>query len=43
MEKHEIKIRITFLEELLGTASANPDIHREYIASKAPDAESIEE
>ncbi len=43
MEKHEIKIRITFLEELLGTASANPDIHREYIASKAPDAESLEE
>lgn len=43
MEKHEMKIRITFFEELLGTASANPDIHREYIASKAPDAESIEE
>ena len=43
MEKHEMKIRITFMEELLGTASANPDIHREYIASKAPDAESIEE
>ncbi len=43
MEKHEMKIRITFMEELLGTASANPDIHREYIASKAPDAESLEE
>lgn len=43
MEKYEMKIRITFFEELLGTASANPDIHRDYIASKAPDAESIEE
>lgn len=43
MEKHEMKIRITFFEELLGTASANPDIHREYIASKAPDAESLKE
>lgn len=43
MEKYEMKIRITFFEELLGTASANPDIHREYISSKAPDAESIEE
>lgn len=43
MEKYEMKVKITFLEEVLGTASANPDIHREYIASKAPDAESIEE
>lgn len=43
MDKYELKVKITFLEELLGTASANPDIHREYIASKAPDAESIEE
>lgn len=38
-----LKIRITFLEELLGTASGNPDIHREFIASKAPDAKSVEE
>lgn len=43
MEKYETKVKIKFLEEVLGTASANPDIHREYIASKAPDAESIEE
>lgn len=43
MEKHEMKVRITFFEEVLGTASANPDLHREYIASKAPNAESIEE
>lgn len=38
-----IKVRITFFEELLGTASANPEIHREYIASKAPDAPSLAE
>lgn len=43
MEKFEMKVRITFLEEVLGTANANPDIHREYIASKAPEAESMAE
>ena len=32
-----LKIKVTFDEEVLGTASANPDIHREYIASNAPD------
>ena len=35
-----IKVRLEFNEELLGTASANPDIHSDYIASLAPDAES---
>ena len=39
----EIKIRITTVEEMLGTSSANPEIHREFIASNAPDAESLEE
>lgn len=38
-----IKVKATFLEELLGTASNNPDIHSEFIASKAPDAKSTEE
>lgn len=38
-----MKIRITFTEEILGTASANPDVQREYIASKSPDAKTIEE
>ena len=33
----------TLTEEMLGTASANPDIQREFIASKAPDAKTIEE
>ena len=39
----EIKVRITFTEELLGTASNNPEIHSEFIASKAPDAPSLKE
>lgn len=39
----EMKIKVTFTEELLGTASADPEIHREFIASKAPDAPSLEE
>lgn len=38
-----MKARLTFAEEVLGTASANPDIHREFIASKAPDAPSTED
>lgn len=39
----EIKVKITLLEEMLGTQSANPELHREFIASKAPDALSTEE
>ena len=38
-----LKVRVTFDEEVLGTANANPDIHQEYIASKAPDAMKLEE
>lgn len=34
----ELKVRLTFLEEILGTASADPDIHETFIASNAPDA-----
>ena len=36
-----IKARITFVEELLGTANSDPAIHEEFIASKAPDAPSL--
>jgi len=39
----ELKVRLTFTEDVLGTASSNPDLHGEYIASKAPDAKKIEE
>jgi hypothetical protein len=38
-----IKIRVRYIEELLGTASADPNIHRRFIASKGPNAETIEE
>lgn len=38
-----VRVRLTLIEPLLGTASANPDIHREFIASKNPDASSIED
>ena len=38
-----LKVKITLLEEMLGTSSANPDVHREYIASKAVDASTIED
>ena len=37
------KIRLTFIEELLGTASGNPELHREFIASKSPEASTLEE
>ena len=43
IEMHTIKAKLTFLEEVLGTASNNPEIHSEYIASKAPTVESADE
>ena len=39
----KLKIRITFTEEILGTASGDPKLHEEFVASKAPDAMSMEE
>ena len=36
-------VRLTFIDEILGTASSDPEIHRSYIASKGPDAVTIEE
>lgn len=38
-----LKIKVTFDEEVLGTASANPELHRDYIATNAPDAPKMEE
>lgn len=43
METLTLKARLTFLEDILGTASNNPDLHGDYIASKAPDARTVEE
>lgn len=39
----ELKVKLTFLEDVLGTASSNPEIHEEFIASKAPDAKTVAE
>lgn len=38
-----MKIKITLNEEMLGMSPANTDIYREYIASKSPNAMTIEE
>lgn len=43
METKKMKVRITYTEEVLGGANANPEIHSEFIASKAQDAESMTE
>ena len=34
----EMKIRITFTEDVLGMMPSSPHIYEEYVASKAPDA-----
>ena len=39
----ELKVRLTFTEECLGTANADKNIHADFIARKAPDAMSREE
>lgn len=38
-----IHIDIRFIQPILGTASADPEIHERFIASKAPDAPSLKE
>lgn len=37
MESTTIKVCITTTEDLLGTASNNPNLHDEFVASRAPD------
>ena len=39
----ELKVKITFMEPILGTAPANAEIYTEFIGSKAPDANSLED
>ena len=39
----KMQIKLTFVEPVLGTGNSNPEIHSEFIASKAPDAKSREE
>jgi hypothetical protein len=38
-----MKIKLEFQEEVLGTASANPELHKEFIASKSADKEKMKE
>lgn len=43
MDYKKMTVKLTFTEMLLGTSSANPELHSEFIASKAPDANLREE
>ncbi len=39
----KIKVKLTFTEPVLGTWPANPNVAREFIASKSPDATTVED
>lgn len=39
----KIKVKLTFKEPILGTWPANPNVAREFIASKSPDATTVED
>lgn len=39
----EIKVRLTFTESVLGTAPQNEAVYTDFIASKAPDANTLED
>lgn len=39
----EIRVRLTFKKSVLGTAPKNEEIYRDFIGSKAPDAQTVEE
>lgn len=43
MEMKELKVRLTFIEPILGTSPANEDVYRDFIGSKAPDAATVDE
>ena len=38
-----MKVKLTFIESILGTSPANDDVYRDFIGSKAPDANTIED
>lgn len=42
-DMNELKVRITFTEPVLGTRPADPEIHARFVASKAPDAKTMEQ
>lgn len=37
----ELKVKLTFTEEVLGLSPASKEVYRDYIASKAPDAPTV--
>lgn len=39
----ELKVRLTFIEPILGTSPSNKDIYRNFIGTKAPDPTTIED
>lgn len=39
----EMKVKLTFTEPVLGTSPANEKVYEDFIGSKAPDAQSIED
>lgn len=39
----ELNVLLTFIEPILGTCPNNGDIYREFIGSKAPDADTVED
>ncbi|MBQ9760117.1 MAG: hypothetical protein IJW16_02080 [Clostridia bacterium] len=38
-----LKVKLTFIEGVLGTSPANTDIYRDYVGSKSPDAATVED
>ena len=38
-----LEAKLTFTEEVLGTSPNDEDIYRNFIGSKAPDAQTVEE
>lgn len=38
-----MKVRLTFLESILGTSPANENVYRDFIAAKAPNAATVED
>ena len=39
----ELKVRLTFIESILGTCPSNSDVYRDFIGSKSPDAASVDD
>jgi len=43
MDQNEMKVRLTFVKPILGTKPNDPEIHSRFVASKAPDHETMEQ